>query len=399
MKTIDTMNLTEWHTAFQACTSALSDHIHNLDFIKAALHVILPIKPKLLPKEERIFELHAHLHVLILLVNISPTQALRHGTFIGFHTYSAITEMQQLIDSILQPSDADSGENYPQLFDDSVAFIRKLMLLESGERAYFSHVYFRVWQYWLPSDQHAAAMYAKELELLQVISDKPKSEESRYPCLVAQAWMNSLLHRDSEAISQFDKLNSSLQLRPADLILPLSAISSAAEWERLLEWLIKATTWMQGKRLNSLELFYTYWDQAILHIPSAEQQMWEPLFQLSPSLYEKKLLVHGKWKLWIDFQISMGTDPFQYKVSVFAPIEKNAPELLLPFYHQAVESYVLLKNRGGYKIAVKLLKRLAKLYKKLKNEPRWEAYIVAFASRYSRLRALQEELRKGKLIT
>jgi hypothetical protein len=34
----------------------------------------------------------------------------------------------------------------------------------------------------------------------------------------------------------------------------------------------------------------------------------------------------------------------------------------------------------------------------MKNEERWETFIDAFSSRHSRLRALQEELRKGKLI-
>lgn len=63
-----------------------------------------------------------------------------------------------------------------------------------------------------------------------------------------------------------------------------------------------------------------------------------------------------------------------------------------------MERHVLLKNRSGYKAAVKLLKRLAKLYKKLKREERWEEFIIVFSSRHSRLRALQEELRKGKLI-
>ncbi|MNH35848.1 hypothetical protein D3C79_965770 [compost metagenome] len=71
---------------------------------------------------------------------------------------------------------------------------------------------------------------------------------------------------------------------------------------------------------------------------------------------------------------------------------------MLPFYHQAVERFVLEKNRHSYKAAVKLMKRLAKLYKKLKREERWEEFLEVFTSRNSRLRALQEELRKGKLI-
>ncbi len=129
--------------------------------------------------------------------------------------------------------------------------------------------------------------------------------------------------------------------------------------------------------------------------------MWDSLVSLLPltrELYEKKLMETGQWQRWMDFQLSLGSDPLEFRVTDLAPIDKGAPEALLPFYHQAVERYVLLKNRDGYKTAVKLLKRLAKLYKRLKRESRWEAFFDAFVDRHSRLRALQEELRKGKLL-
>ncbi|MGO4548459.1 hypothetical protein AB4Z29_27085 [Paenibacillus sp. 2TAB23] len=400
MKAIHTMNISEWHTVFRSCTAVFSEHIKNLDFVKSALSAIVRVKPELTPQEEHVFDLHAHLHILMLLVNVTPDQASRHGSFIGFHTHTAITEVQELIASSLRQQRAASVEAYcPQLFAESVSIIRGLMLQEAGEKAYFSAIYFGLWRNWTQPGQHGATLYAQELQLLQTAKDKLGFDLSRYPWLTAQAWMLSFLYRDQEALELFTEINSSLKLRPDDLFRVLEAISEEKEWPRLSEWLLRSTPLMTGKRMNSLDIFYQYWDQLIPQHSSAEQHMWEPLFQLSPSLYEKKLLVHGKWKLWIDYQISLGTDPFEYRVSVFAPIEKNSPELLLPFYHQAVESNVLLKNRGGYKAAVKLLKRLAKLYKKLKEEQRWEAFIDAFASRHSRLRALQEELRKGKLIT
>ncbi|MBJ8193002.1 hypothetical protein JDS79_40395, partial [Bacillus cereus] len=83
-------------------------------------------------------------------------------------------------------------------------------------------------------------------------------------------------------------------------------------------------------------------------------------------MYEEALLAHEKWRSWIDYQLSIRSEPLSFRLSVLQPIEKNAPELLLRFYHQAVERYVLEKNRASYKAAVKLLKRLFKLYKKMK---------------------------------
>ncbi|MNY43599.1 hypothetical protein D3C86_1785730 [compost metagenome] len=129
--------------------------------------------------------------------------------------------------------------------------------------------------------------------------------------------------------------------------------------------------------------------------------MWSTLsamLPLSGGIYEDKLLDHGKWRDWMDYQLSSGKVPSDFRVSDLQPVEKHAPELLLPFYHQAAERFVLEKNRHSYKAAVKLLKRLAKLYKKMKREERWGEFLDAFTTRHSRLRALQEELRKGKLI-
>ena len=87
-------------------------------------------------------------------------------------------------------------------------------------------------------------------------------------------------------------------------------------------------------------------------------------------------------KPWIEMQIVQGYDPFTHRVNVLQPIEKESPELLLPYYHQAVEHYIRLKNRHDYKSAVRLLKRLEKVYKKMKQPERWEAFFTRFVSRY-----------------
>jgi uncharacterized Zn finger protein len=79
-------------------------------------------------------------------------------------------------------------------------------------------------------------------------------------------------------------------------------------------------------------------------------------------------------------------------------LEKTDLRLVLPLYHQDAERYILEKNRQSYKQAVRLLKKLAGFYKKLKEQDRWQLYIGQLAERHSRLRAFQEELRRGKLI-
>lgn len=209
------------------------------------------------------------------------------------------------------------------------------------------------------------------------------------------------LRNDVEARAKLMKIDNDLNLPPEEWLRLLAILALAEEWGRLSEWLMELTPIAEKLRLQNMEQFYQYWDIVIVHMPELEQRMWEPLMRSLPyssAIYQQKLLLHGKWQQWIDYQLSKASEPLSFRVSVLAPIEKHDPALLLPYYHQAVERYILLKNRADYKSAVKLLKRLAKLYKKTKNEERWETFITAFASRNSRLRALQEELRKGKLI-
>jgi sulfur transfer protein SufE len=57
-----------------------------------------------------------------------------------------------------------------------------------------------------------------------------------------------------------------------------------------------------------------------------------------------------------------------------------------------------VKNREHYKEAVRKLKKLRMLYKKLKRLSEWEEFLDILMTRTKRLRAFHEECRKGKLI-
>ncbi|OBZ11355.1 hypothetical protein [Bacillus sp. FJAT-26390] len=402
MKPINTMNIAEWHGLFKLRTATLADHTRNPSFVKEAMASINQIKPALSSGRDALFTLHAHLYVLGLLLNRTPNAAPQPGAFIGFHTHAAISDVGEALEHLFEnkPEIADEPAYWP-LIEETVGYLRSLMLTDSGTKPYFTEWYLRLWRCWISPYQGDASRFADELRQLQSAPAVLGPALSEYPWLLAQSWLCFYLKRDEEAQAYLIELNKRSAVRPEDLFPMLEMLQTGEDWQRLKGWLVAAAPLVESARLNNLKSFYQYWDGVIAHIPQAEQLMWEPLVQMLPytnTIYEEKLLHFAKWQQWIDFQISKGSEPLDYRVGVLAPIEKETPELLLPFFHQAAERYVLLKNRHGYKMAVKLLKRLSKLYKKMKNEERWETYITAFAARNSRLRALQEELRKGKLI-
>jgi hypothetical protein len=142
------------------------------------------------------------------------------------------------------------------------------------------------------------------------------------------------------------------------------------------------------------------WDEAAAHI-KVEEEHREAMVALLPASYRHYssfLLLKEDYQAWADLCLLLNLSPIHIEKSDLKIVEKGDVRFLLPIYHYAAEAYIQGKNRADYKEAVKLLKKLATAYKKLKQAPRFEDYVLQLSKQYSRYRAFQEELRKGKLI-
>ncbi len=399
---IPTMSIPEWHELYELCTARLLQSSRNAQFVQDSLEAIFRIKPQLIPEKERLFTLHAYLFVLSKLTKQPQDQSSGYlYSYLAYHAHHAASDLQNTIEQCIVDSADLAGEpDNEHLVEQTLTYLRKEMLTEANENHYFLYHYLSIWSRWIyPHTNHNARPYSEELQQLEATAGDLDS--SLFARRIAQAGMHLYLSNDPEA---WKLLVSAKQISdiPSDYLLYfLDYLSKAEQWPRLTSWLIETAPLLSMKRNNKIRSYSDFWELAVHHLPDAEQRMWDTLATMLPhsrALYEEKLLAHEKWERWMDYHLSIDSDPHDFRVTDLRPLEKNAPEVLLPFYHQAVERYVLIKNRDGYKAAVKLLKRLAKLYKKMKQEPRWELFLTTFASRNSRLRALQEELRKGKLL-
>ncbi|MFM9278015.1 SWIM zinc finger family protein [Paenibacillus jiagnxiensis] len=400
---IEDMSASQWHSLFGQCTVTLGNGAQPAQYANQALEAIYAVKPPLAPVLEQLFGLHAHLFVLHRLIGHAPGAARPAHFYLGYHTQIAADEIQAAIRISLSEELAIEGlPEHWSMVTDTLDYLRERMLNESGGRLYyFPDIYYRFWQQWLAPHAGGPEMFREELRLLEAAEGAQDSGPARVPRLLARCWMYVFLGRDEEAwrLLQAADGSTALQLPSAQLLLLISALHGQGEWARLVDGLT-ATGPLLGT--GSLDEYLACWRTALEHLPELEARMWDTLtgmLPLSGDIYAQALLERGRYRQWMDYQLSTGAEPLDYRVAELQVIERHAPELLLPFYHQAVERYVLLKNRHDYKAAVKLLKRLAKLYKKMKLEDRWEAFFASFASRHGRLRALQEELRKGKLLS
>ncbi|WP_239616286.1 SWIM zinc finger family protein [Cohnella mopanensis] len=401
-KLIPQLSISEWHAWFELATERTLQSSRNTQFVTDSLASIFRYKPSLPQEIELFFILHAHLFVLSRLTKQPQDQSGYVYSYLAFHTHHAASDLQESIEQgMIQLAPAAADPSNARMVEQSLAYLRKEMLAETNENRYFLTHYLKLWSQWIVPVTSDTLRFEEELRLLERESTELGSPLSPFAYNIAQAGMNLYLSRDSEAWELLNEAKSISGISGDYLLVFLAYLSNAEQWTRLTNWLGEITPYLDLRRNTSLRTYSDYWEQAVSHLPEAEQQMWDTLVAMLPhsrALYEEKLLANGKWERWMDFHLSRDSDPMDFRVTELAPIEKNAPELLLPFYHQAVERYVLVKNRDSYKAAVKLLKRLSKLYKKLKQESSWEQFLSSFISRHSRLRALQEELRKGNLL-
>lgn len=400
---IPTMKVMDWHEWFESCIAPLAQQVRNPQYVEAALALIFRIKPPLTPITEQLFRLHAQLFLLEVLTKPARLQNHSFGNFVGYYTHLAVSELQSDIEHTFANSlQLDVEPDQWHRVKDTLAYLRHEMLTETRDRSHFSACYYSLWSQWIIPNIQDNILFSEELDQLQQLEEKLGSSLSRYSLLLAQGWVHFQLFEDEAAWALLKSAAERPDFQPEGLMRFLAPLTETAAWPRLVAWLVQIGSLLSHRRIYKLDEYSQYWDKAIEELPDAEPLMWNALVELLPSsrdIYDEKLLMYSKWQEWMDYQLAAGREPANFRVTKLQPLEKHAPETLLPFYHQAVERYVSEKNRGSYKAAVKLLKRLQKLYKKMKQEERWETFLRAFTIRHSRLRALQEELRKGKLIS
>ncbi|MNH95172.1 hypothetical protein D3C73_478070 [compost metagenome] len=235
----------------------------------------------------------------------------------------------------------------------------------------------------------------RRLDLL--LNKKELTPRKKDLLLIARAHFDIM---QSQMEPAFQRLNEITHRNTGDFFLYLHANASEGSWDQNLIWLRWLTPAIQKANHDDFRTFCQYWMDTAKHLDSDAEwvQIMESLLPRSYYYYTAYLLQTSRYKQWVDLQLANRISPLSLYALELKAIEEEDPALLLPLYHQAAERAVLEKNRASYKTAVRLLKKLHGTYKQLKQEDRWERYINRLADKFSRLRAFQEELKKGKWI-
>ncbi len=400
------MSFKHWHSQFEQIAQPFHSLQRNEHYYYTVTRAIQEHKPDVFEGGYPLYKLNALIFVMRKLSNQgenSTHHRLGHGRFIGMHTETAIHLALRDIEELLTSAPAFDRAlpEFADLLQDTLRLLRDSMFEEkSPSNSFYWAPYFGLWDKWIISLPGFETLAAEEIGRLRQMEQEHPNH--LYWSELAQGWLYFHMRNDEAAWRCLATASQRNGLNAAHLQPLLESLLRIRDWPRLIEWLYNATPLIKGIQYQPLPQLWELWHVAAEHHADAEPRMWEALRSLLPgavSVYATQLYEWGKWQEWIDLQLSgADTDPLAYRVDTFKPIEREAPALLLPLYHQAAERYLLLKNRDSYKKAVKLLKRLSKLYKKMKKAEEWDRFMELLVSRYSRFRAFMEELRKGKLI-
>ncbi|MFC4779376.1 SWIM zinc finger domain-containing protein [Paenibacillus sp. GCM10023252] len=214
----------------------------------------------------------------------------------------------------------------------------------------------------------------------------------------ALAVMYIVQHDDERAIEELKQTEFD---KTAQLVYPQAAMRlDEHNWPIFEQWMAFLYEQLRGVRnARALEPFLLLCRQADMIQP--DESWLAYMTQLLPYSYASlsdHYLERKYYEEWADLQIYLNMKPEDLNIQDVREMSKAAPRLLYPLYHQAVDAWIATRNRQGYRMAVKQLKKLEKLYKAEKNTARWEVYIAGLVRKHQRLRALQEELWKGKII-
>ncbi len=307
---------------------------------------------------------------------------------------------QTAINDIMKLSDTIAVQALPFDFDD---FIEKLKdetkaLLASDYQIEYDriHLFCLLWTRLFKKKNW------REEQLIELL----KTEDQGLPQTVAILHLHHLLKNDDKAMTLIKSCDE--KITPY-FFYWMDLLTENKEWQRMEPYLSEFITRIRAFLGRETD-YYACRDftRMVLHsvLPFRAETgrtdlLEKALYEMLPYSfreYEDFLFEKRDFEKWMELQTYVGVKMDSLSKSQLKLLQDEAPELLLPLYHQAIQLHIDVKNREQYKEAVRKLKKLRTLYRKLKRTGEWEEFLDILMMRTKRLRAFHEECKRGKLI-
>ncbi|WP_258535553.1 SWIM zinc finger domain-containing protein [Bacillus sp. 03113] len=307
---------------------------------------------------------------------------------------------QGLADDISDILDRLTVHSLPFAFDQFIDQLKKdsthLLLLDSKIGFECIEVYRILWTQLFNRNEWRE----EELKKLEMLSEKSLSVQ------IGKTHLHFLLQEDRAALKLIQTTDENMA---AFLLYWLNQLSSHKDWKRMelyIQVFIQSLKGFLAKQQH-YDSSLDFTNLALKTIaPYCHERKRLDLFEkalvqtlpYSYGEYEYFLFNQGIFDKWLELQTYIGLDMEMLPNDRIKHLQNEDPEILLPLYHQSIQEHINMKNREHYRTAVKEMKKLRTLYKKLKRQTDWDQYIKTLIDRTKRLRAFHEECKRGKII-
>ncbi|MEX2462161.1 MAG: hypothetical protein WD469_12855 [Paenibacillaceae bacterium] len=305
----------------------------------------------------------------------------------------AIQDCYQRLDAQLEKlNNADSSRLTPQHREQTAMLLSEIAFPQEPTWIDWDYFYRIIWNILLKSPIETANEKSRLLKALKQLK-LSKNQQKATNLALAYHWY--IEGNDTPAMHCLEA--SGVKLERYDIDLYLAELSQRKEPTRLLNWLLWYKSHLTNASQHVIEQYLDYWTPLVPQHLSEEalQQVISDFLPGSSAYYINRLIQKESYATLIDFMLTYNMSLSKLPPGITRKIEAKQAELLLPYHHQAVEFFISRKNRDAYKDAIKAMKKINFIYKKLKQPEHWERYYSWIVSNYSRLSALQEEMLKG----
>ncbi|WDV97869.1 SWIM zinc finger family protein [Brevibacillus parabrevis] len=258
---------------------------------------------------------------------------------------------------------------------------------------YWVYAYHLVWWSLLDAPEW---IEQEKAELDETIASPNTSEAVLEKARLLRAHFSVMDRQDDLALAVW----MPMRRLPLAFYLPyMKAFAREAQWQRFLDWTTALTGRIGQAEAQQYRFVLTVWREAMKQV-GREAECGAMLKTFLPSSYPEYALYlyeEKQFKSWIDLQMSFRVPFADLSAVQLKEIEEADPALLYPYYVREVNRLIRERNRTAYKEAIKLLKRGRATYAKADQEADWERFVDRLSAKHNRLRAFQEELRRGNL--
>lgn len=385
--------VSDWWIFFESWTRNLSSAMESYRAsteLFSSYQNVLGVASSWPTERAQLFSIHANLFHLLKLQDFVKTY--RQSYWFLDLSQTAERLLEQLESSLFYADIPSLREHHLAALEETLAIVKKMKECESPS-LYWTFAYQMMWWNLL---NDPGWIQEERTQLDQVIDDlnTPEPVKEKYKLLRAHFYV--MEHDDEEALR--------IWLPNRQLTLPfylpyLKAFARNGEWQRLLTWMKWLEKLVGQAEAPHYRLVTAIWQEAMEQVglgdeagPRLKQFLPNSFHEYASYLYENNL-----FKLWVDLQMSYHTPLTEITVLQTKEIEEANPALLFPLYVREINRLIAERNRPAYKEAIKLLKKVRIIYNKANEDARWERYVDQLSAKYNRLRAFQEELRRGNL--